>query len=148
MVLLTGKHNLTWSLLHLKTRTYNPISVCPPQWHNLTICGQWKLRTRRSHKWAVKHKYRQADLKGMLGPSQAWSLNTLKCLLSAIGYIYSVLIVFTTMYQCPHNGIQAAKSCIHACKSLTIKWTITADGLWYRPMDETCDNMLSCVYTS
>ena len=40
MVLFTEKPNVIRSLLHLRTRTLNLLSVCQPQWHNLLICGQ------------------------------------------------------------------------------------------------------------
>ena len=79
-----------WSLLHLRTRTYNLLSVCHWRWCNLSICDQWNLNSRRRHKWTGKCKYRQADLKGTLSPSQAWSLSTLKCLICEYLYTYNV----------------------------------------------------------
>ena len=39
------------------------------QWRcNSTICGQWKLNSRRRHKSTPSHNYRQANSKGTLSP--------------------------------------------------------------------------------
>ena len=43
-----------------------------------------------------------------------------KCLISE-NWIYSVFIVFTSVCNCPCNGIHAVQSCMHTCMSLNIK---------------------------
>ena len=52
------------------------------------------------------------------------------------------------MHKCPCNGVQAVKSCTCTLMSLNIEWTITTQGLYYRPMHETCDKMLRYANTS
>ena len=81
MVLFTRKPNLIWSLLYLRTGTLYLPSVCHHWWHNLPIWGQWKLSSRRSHKWTIQYKYRQTDLKGILSPLSSLIFKYFKCLL-------------------------------------------------------------------
>ena len=111
------KTNLIWSLLHLRTRCLNFPSVCLPHWHNLTICGQWKLGPRRSHKWTIICKCRQADLKGTLSPLSSLIFKYFKVYLIPI-WIYSVFILFTSMHKYPHNRVQDAKSYTCMCMHL------------------------------
>ena len=83
--------------LHLRIRPFYLIQVCHLQWHNLPICSQWKLHSRRSHKWTMKCKYHQADQKGTLSPQLSLSSKFFKCLLSADLDIYNFYSVFKHM---------------------------------------------------
>ena len=73
---------------HLKpftpqNKNFQSFQCVSPPMALLPICNQWKLSTRRSHKWMIKCKYRQTDLKE--------ALSTLKCLPSE----YCIYIVFS-----------------------------------------------------
>ena len=99
-VLFTGKHKLTWNLLHLRIRTCSLTNVCHHQWCSLPTCGQWKLSSRRSHKWAIKFKYRQEDLKGTLSPQSGLIFKYFKMFTKWIFEYIQCIIAFTGVCMC------------------------------------------------
>ena len=126
------------TLSHQKPFTPQNKCVSTP----MAQCGQWKLSPRRSHKWTIICKYRQASLKGTLGLLSSLIFKYFKVYLVHI-WIYSVFRVFTIMHKCPHNRVQDAKSCTCMCMYFNVKWTMATQGLWYRPLDTSYNYIMS-----